>query len=246
MYIRLWLSCCVLLLTACVTEIGGPVDTVKASAANVQLGMEYMQQNNMPQANEKLNKAIDQDPKSASAHNAYAMLQDRLLQKDVAEKHYKIATELDPGNSAAANNYGAFLCRNNREAESEAYFMQALENPLYETPEFAYTNAALCLLQIRENDRARVYLTKALAANNGFPVALITAADLFYEDQNFESTILYMNRYHQVTNPSARSLWLEIRAELELGRIRNAEELASQLQAGFPLSNEYKAWQDLN
>ena len=116
------------ILTACVTVGGEPMDqNEKASAINVQLGLGYMSQNNLGQANIKLLRAIDKDPESASAHNAYAMLQERLLEKGTAQKHYKIATELDPENSEASNNYGAFLCNNGRQAESEKYFLRALK-----------------------------------------------------------------------------------------------------------------------
>jgi type IV pilus assembly protein PilF len=120
-----------------------------------------------------------------------------------------------------------------------------LENPLYSTPEFAYTNAALCLIRIKETDRAKTYLRKALAANSNFPIALITSAGLFFEDQNFKSTKILMQHYHRVTKPTAKSLWLAIRADLDLGDTLNAEDLARRLQANFPLSDEYAAWLDL-
>ena len=128
--------------------------------------MGYLKQNNLEFASQKLDKALRQDPNSAAAHNAYAILQERLQQNDKAEYHYHRATEIDPGNSEAANNYGAFLCRNKREAESEEYFLQALDNPLYKTPEFAYTNAAICLIRIDRRDKAREYLEKALASRS--------------------------------------------------------------------------------
>jgi len=246
MYTRLWLTAPIaLLLSACVTVDPAEENFEAASKINVQLGIGYLQQNNMVLASEKLTKALKQDPKSASAHNAYAMLQDRLLDKEKAEEHFKIATELDPINSQAANNYGAFLCRSNREAESEAYFLQALENPLYSTPEYAYTNAALCLIQIKEFDRAKIYLRKALATNSKFPIALITMAELFFDDQNFKGTRTLMQHYHRVAKPTANSLWLAIRADLDLGDTLNAEDLARRLQAEFPLSDEYAAWLDL-
>jgi len=125
-------------LQACVAVQEGQTQDEKASAVNVQLGIGYMQQNKLDLASEKLTKALRQDPKSAPVHNAYAILQERLKQMDLAEVHYKEATRLDPKNSQAANNYGAFLCRTGREVESEKYFLQALDNPLYSTPEFAY------------------------------------------------------------------------------------------------------------
>ena len=230
------------LLTACVTVGERVPDNIKASAINVQLGMGYMQQNNMELANEKLSKALRQDPDSATAHNAFGLLQERLLQKDKAEYHYERATELDPEDSAAANNYGRFLCRNEREAESEEYFLKALDNPLYKTPEFAYTNAALCLLKIDQRDRAKEYLAKALAARSNFSGALITAAKMNFDDKDYSNAKLYVDRYHRVAQPSSHSLWLAIRTELEMDSDRDVDELAEKLETKFPNSQEYKSW----
>ncbi len=230
------------LLTACVTVGERVPDNIKASAINVQLGMGYMRQNNMEMANEKLLKALRQDPDSAAAHNAFGILQDRLLQKDKAEEHYQRATELDPEDSAAANNYGRFLCRNEREAESVKYFLQALDNPLYRTPEFAYTNAALCLIKIDQRDRAKEYLAKALAVRSNFSGALIALAKMNFDDKDFTNAKLYVDRYHLVAQPTSHSLWLAIRTELEMDGGRDVDELAGQLEAKFPNSQEYKSW----
>jgi type IV pilus assembly protein PilF len=208
----------------------------------VQLGIGYLQQNKLELANEKLLKALAYNPKSASAHNAYAILQDRLLVKDKAAYHYEKATTLDPQDSQAANNYGTFLCRNNQEVKSETYFLRALKNPLYRTPEFAYTNAALCLIKIDIIDRAVGYLSKALAANSNFPIALITMGKIAFDDQNYKNAKLYIDRYHLVAKPGAKSLWLSIRTELELNKNQNVDELSDHLQTNFPDSDEYKSW----
>ncbi len=229
-------------LTACVSVGPQPTQNEKASAVNVQLGIGYLQQNNLELASEKLNKALQQDPKSAPAHNAYAILQERLLQMDKAEFHYRRATELDPRDSQAANNYGAFLCRNGRELESERYFLRALDNPLYKTPEFAYTNAAVCLLKVDRDEQAKEYLRKALAAKSDFAPALLAMGDLLFEEGQHQTAKIYLDRFHRVTRPSARSLWLAIRNELELGGEAEAEKLAQQLETDFPDSDEYRAW----
>lgn len=247
MHIRIGLLILLLpLLVACVT-VGGepPTRNEKASAINVQLGYGYMYQNNLEQANQKLLKALRQNPDSASAHNAYAILQDRLLEKDVAEKHYKIATKLDPNDSEAVNNYGTFLCLNGREAESEKYFLQALKNPLYKTPEYAYTNAARCLLRIDKKAKAKEYLGKALAAKSDFGNALIEMAQLEFDIGNNENAKLYVDRFHLVERPTARSLWLAIRVELGLNGSNNVEELGQQLESQFPNSAELKSWVEL-
>jgi len=218
----------------------------QASAVNVQLGIGYLEQNNLELANEKLSKALRQDPNSASAHNAFAILQDRLLQTEKAEYHYRKATTLDPTNSRAANNFGAFLCRHGRELESEKYFLQALKNPLYSTPEFAYTNAALCLLQVgeqRETEKAKEYLRKAIAARSDFGPALLAMAQLLFDQGQYSVAKPYLDRFHLVARPTARSLWLAIRNTLQIDGRGDVSELAQRLGSEFPNSEEYKAWQ---
>jgi type IV pilus assembly protein PilF len=234
------------LLQACYVPVEpDQTQNEKASAVNVQLGIGYLEQNNLELANEKLDKALRQDPNSASAHNAYAILQDRLLQTEKAEYHYKKATTLDPKNSRAANNYGAFLCRHGRELESEKYFMQALKNPLYSTPEFAYTNAALCLLRVgepSETAKAKEYLNKAIAAKSDFGPALLAMANLLFDQGEYIAAKPYLDRFHLVAKPTASSLWLAIRNTLQIDGQGDVTELAQRLGSEFPNSKEYKSW----
>jgi type IV pilus assembly protein PilF len=216
------------LLQACVTAGPTKSQNEKASAVNVQLGIGYLQQNNLELASEKLDKALRQDPNSAAAHNAYAILQDRLQQAEKAEYHYKRATTLDPRDSQANNNYGAFLCRNNRERESEKYFLRALDNPLYNTPEFAYTNAAICLLKINEREDAMP--------------ALLTMSELMFSEGDHVQAKFYIDRYHLSAPASAKSLWLAIQNTLELDSAGDVDELAQRLESEFPDSREYQDW----
>jgi len=223
-----------------------PARKIKASNINVQLGIGYLQQNNLEVANQKLNRALIQNPKSATAHNAYGILQERLLQYDVAEKHYKIGAELDVANSQANNNYGAFLCKRGRQAESEKYFLIALKQPLYKTPEFAYTNAGVCMEQIQQDDKAEKYLKKALAARSNFSTALINLAKLYFKQGKNTESLLYLKRFNLVKNSTAKSLWLEARNYLELGNINVANKKIDALKQGFPNSTEYKEWELIN
>jgi len=233
------------LLQACVAVDPGQTQDEKASAVNVQLGIGYLQQNNLELASEKLTKALRQNPKSATANNAYAILQERLKQYDLAEYHYEKATSLDKKNSQAANNYGTFLCRHGRELESEKYFLRALDNPLYNTPEYAYTNAAVCLMKVKQNKPAREYLGKALTEKSDFAPALITMSRLSFEEMDYENAKIYLDRYHLVARPSASTLWLDIRTALNLDSDANVDELVQRLATDFPDSEEYKSWQEM-
>ena len=230
------------LLQGCVTVDSKPTDNEAASNVNVELGVGYLRQNNYELANEKLLKALRYNPDNVKANYSYAILQDRLEQKELAEKHYRIANKLHPNNSEEANNYGGFLCRNGREAESEKYFMTAVKNPLYKTPEYALTNAATCLLRIGQNQAAREYLERALVARNNFSPALYNMAELQFEEGKYDQAKIYIDRYHLVAKASARSLWLAIQNTLELDIDGDVTELAQRLETEFPDSPEYKNW----
>ncbi|MBL7002665.1 MAG: type IV pilus biogenesis/stability protein PilW [Gammaproteobacteria bacterium] len=237
-----------LLVAGCASVAVDPGNSknLKASNINVQLGIGYMQQNNLEVANQKLNRALVQNPESAVAHNAFGLLQERLLEFKKAEKYYKKATELDPKNSQANNNYGTFLCRRGRQKESEFYFLQALKQPLYKTPEFALTNAAVCQIQIKEYDKATKYLHKALAVRSNFGSALVNMAEILSIQNKPTESLQYLRRYHLVKNATSKSLWLEIKNYLALDNREIANKKLEQLEKDFPDSKEFKEWKSIN
>jgi type IV pilus assembly protein PilF len=236
-----------LLLSACVIVQEGGTKNEKASKINVQLGIGYYHRGNLESANEKLVKALDQDPKSSQAHHAYAVLQNRFQDKEKTEFHFRKAIEFDSGNSEALSNFGAFLCSDGRYMEAEKMFLQAVENPLYRTPEVAYTSAAVCILKEGDTQRlkAKGYLKKALAIGSHYRPALINMAEIVFAEKDTELTRVYLDRYHLVGDATERSLWLSIQNELALGNTEKAIEYAETLKTNFPHSTEYENWQEL-
>ena len=236
-----------LLLGGCVVVEEGPSDSEKASKINVQLGIGYYNQNNLELANEKLLKALAQDPDSSQAHHAYAVLQNRFLNAEKAEFHFERAIVLNASNSEALNNFGAFLCRDKRFDEARDMFLQAVENPLYKTPEVAYTNAAVCLRQAgREPEEVKQLLTRALGVGSNFAPALKTMADISLAEKEYEKTDLYLKRFHLSNKPTAASLWLAIQNELNANNQDRARQYAERLQQDFPNSTEYQSWLEIS
>ncbi len=229
------------LSTACVT-VGEQTDEEAASNVNTELGWGYLQQGDFETASEKLEKALRYNPKNPKANYLYGALQEQLGQNDLAERYYKTAIRLDPKNSSGAYAYGRFLCRNQREAESEKYFRIAVEDPFYKIPEFTLTTAAICMMQIDENDKAREYLRRALSARSDFGPALFNMAKLNFDGGEFDQARTNVDRFHEVSRPTAQSLWLAIRARLETDSNGDLAELAQQLEQEFPDSGEYQEW----
>lgn len=231
-------------LASCVTVTEGGTDLEKASKINVQLGIGYYNRGNLELANQKLLKAIRQDPESSQAYHAFAVLQNRFLDPVKAEFYFKKSIQLDPKNSEALNNYGAFLCAENRISEAEKMFLQAVNNQSYRSPEIAYTSAAVCLLKegVNNTGKAKSYLKRALAIGNNYRPALINMAEIYFSEKNYELTGLYLDRYNITGQNTARSLWLEIQNELAQDKTSKIPLLSDLLETKFPDSEEFKKW----
>ncbi|HEY9198318.1 MAG TPA: type IV pilus biogenesis/stability protein PilW [Gammaproteobacteria bacterium] len=211
-----------------------------SAEANMELGVLYMREGKKAVALELLQKAIDQDPDLAEAHNAIAVLYENLGETDKADDHFRRAISLDSKNAQAHNNYGSFLCRNQRWDDAQEHFLAAATNPLYETPEVAYTNAGICANTAKETAKAEEYWRKALELNPRFPVALLYMARLSVNQKNYMQSRAYLQRLHELTKPNAESLWLGVQTERALGD-RNAEASYSMLlKNNFPDSPQAK------
>lgn len=209
-----------------------------AAEANVHLGVGYLQQGKYDLALAKLEKALEQDPSLPSAHNVIAVLHERLNQPDLAERHYRRALSLAPDDAGTHNNYGRFLCMQNRLREAEEQFLVALKNPLYQTPEVARTNAGICALRVPDKAKAEEHFRSALKANPHYREALIEMAKLSLEQENYMLARAYLQRYLEVGPKSAESLWLGVRIERKLGNRSAAASYALLLKSNFPDAEE--------
>ncbi len=203
------------------------------AAVNTQLGLGYLQRGLNQEALEKFQKAIRQDSGYAPAHNAIAILYERLGENDKADHHYRRAVSLAPGDSMAQNNYGTFLCRNGRLKEAESHFNKALNDPLYDRPEAAYTNAGICALKEPNPVKAEEYFRQALEKNPRYFPALLEMLKLNYDKGEYLRARAYLQRYEGVARHTPDSLWYGLRVEHELG---DRDAVASY---GLTLKNKY-------
>lgn len=224
------------LLAACIQTQSNPreVSLEDAARANLQLGASYLQRGQLELAREKLEKAVSQDPKLASARTYLAVLYERIGEQESADREYRAALRLAPGDPAVANTYGGYLCRTDRRREGIKYFERAGDNPLYQTPAVAFTNAAVCARAIPDNELAEAYLRRALAADPKYREALLRLAMLGLDTGKPLQARAFLERYHAAGPATADSLVLGIRAETALGDERTAEMYRRRLREEFP------------
>jgi type IV pilus assembly protein PilF len=235
----------IITLTACNQPVGTSNQNIRPSqttnevaAANLDLGIEYMRQGAYENALGKLEKARQADPGYSPTYNVLGLLYQQLGDSNKAEKNFKHALSLNSNDSSTLNNYGSFLCRHNRLEEAEKTYLRAADNPLYESPEIAITNAGLCLYNNKNEIDAEKYFRQALQLNPRMPQALIKMCEMSFNTQDYLSARAYFQRYQEVARHTAKSLWLGIQIEQELGDKDAVSSYALLLKNSFPDSEE--------
>jgi len=212
--------------------------------ANLNLGIAYLRTGEYERAMEKLEKAREADNKYPPIYNAMGVLYQQLGNKVKAESFFLKALKLNGSDPSTLNNYGRFLCGESRFDEAEAAFLKAANNPLYATPEIAFSNAGSCAMDQGKLDTAETYFREALEKNPRVAIALLQMAEISYTTSNYLSARGYLQRYLETSAHTAKSLWLGIQIENELGDKNALSSYKLLLKNKFPDSQEAKLLKD--
>ena len=216
------------------------IDSKKVSIANTDLGVAYLQKGQYKVAMSKLKKAIEYDDDNANAHHYIAELYRRLEQNNLADEHFKIALDLDEGNSSLKNNYDIFLCGTGSYEKGLKYLNKVLLDPLYSDKGQAYENMGLCVGKQGNIRKAEKYYLSALKFNRNSPSALLGLAQILFDKRNVKAASEYLNRHNKVSRPTSQSLWLGILIARKKGMKGQAGSMAIKLKRYFPDSKETK------
>lgn len=235
------------LLSACASQGGGSEGTPQGDTTRAQkiarihteLAGMYYDRAQYGVALQEVAVALKADAGFPQAYNVRALVRVALHEDDKADEDFQHSLRLDSANSETHNNYGWFLCQNGHMKESFKQFQDALNNPLYSTPEVAYANLGLCSRKAGLTKEAESNLQRALVLRPDMPNALYGLADLNYSKGDFAAAKSYFNRFMQVnTEPNAEQLWLAVRIERKM-RDRNSEaSYTLQLRKNYPDSPE--------
>ena len=155
------------------SEIRESQTTNEVALTNLNLGIAYLKEGDYNKALEKIKRSLSADPNYGPTYNVLGLLYQGLGDYNKAEKNFKKAISINNLDSSSLNNYGNFLCTQNRLDEAEKVFLKAAKNPLYESPETALTNAGQCLYQNGQIENSKEYFREALQLNPTITQALI-------------------------------------------------------------------------
>ena len=213
----------------------------EAARYNVELGIAYMQRGELGLAKEKLERALKEDPHSAEAHSALALLYQRLGDLPAADSEFRTAMRLDPHNPEIANNYAVYLCGTQRVDEGVRRLLVVARDPLYRTPEAAYTNAAVCLRGVHRDEDAQRNLQRALTLRPGFAEAVYQLADLQLEHGQLREARARIDEYIDNYIATPDLLWLGVRIARVQGDRLAEQRYAQRLRVDFPDSQQTRA-----
>lgn len=238
------LAACVM-LGGCVTgrrAADGVTPSEAAAGFNLQLGVAYLKEGNLPLAKEKLERALSQDPRDANVHSALALLEDRLGHVAEADKYFRTALRLAPQSPDISNNYAIYLCRTHREAEGVERFLAVANNALYAAPATAFTNAGVCLRGANKLDAAAAAFERALQIQPNYAEAAYQLADLELTRGHPAQSRAVIDRFMgSFVNVTPEMLLLALRAARTQGDRLGEERYARRLRLDFPNSEQTRS-----
>jgi len=225
---------------AVITEMSSPRNRARA---HTDLAAAYYEMGNMSVALDEAHIALAADANYAPAYNVLGLVHMDLKEDAQAQANFERALGISPNDPDANHNYGWFLCQTGRESESMHYFMAAVRNPLYASPQKSYTLAGMCALRSKDEAHAVDYFERALRLEPNYLGAVLPLAQLRYRHGQLQAARTLVSQYNRQVEGTAESLWLALRIERRLGDKAAESALAGQLRRRFSGSPEYQSLQ---
>ena len=234
--------CTVILLTGCVSTSSEVRKTIEdgddAALQYYHLGARYFKNGSFKLAKERLERAIELDPKMANAHYTLALTYEQLGNVRLATEHYNTAVRVAPNNYDARTVYAVFLCRQQRFDEAVRQFERALKIPQNDVRHITLTNAGVCMIARPDFVQAEAYFRDALREKPTHGEALIQLAALKHKTDEHLQARAFLQRYLSGNKATPGTLYLGVLIEKALEDERAATDYMNQLLRDFPSSPE--------
>jgi len=213
----------------------------KESNLYVKLAAEYLRLGSTPVALKNAKKSIYVDASNGEGHLILATIYLRLGEHSRALLHYKVAVQHAPNSVKVNMGYANYLCTIQKNQEALVYYDKAIANPLNASRQYVYSNAGNCLLVNGDNEKASVYLRKALAIDEKFIPALLGMLRVRMNQKNYYSGRAFLSRYLAISKHIPETLISGITIEKSLGKPEKVKKYTEILQTKFADSPQAKS-----
>jgi type IV pilus assembly protein PilF len=205
---------------------------------NMQLAIEYMKLGKLAEARDFIERALRGDGENANVQMTSGLVYERLREVSKAEHGYAAAYRIGRKDPNIVNAYAGFLCRNGKAPQGEKLFVEAANDPTYQTPEIALVNAGVCVRGTGDLVDAERYFNRALSIQPNLPEAMLQLGNIEFDRGDAADAADIVKRYLAVNQPQPEVLWLGFRAERKLGNSTAAAAYARRVQSEFPNSEQ--------
>jgi type IV pilus assembly protein PilF len=239
------------LLSGCITQsfendepiVKNQANRDEMAATRVSLGLGYLRMGDMSQAKLNLEKAKKFSPGLVQVHTAFAHYYETVGEGKLAVESFEQALTIKADSADTLNNYGVFLCRQDKVAAAEVQFLKAIAVPSYLLVSQSYENLSSCYLQIDDFDKSEMYLNKAIFHSPNRAATLLQMVRLQYAMGNYKESKRFLQKFERNTQRfTADSLALAYKLYWKLGQRRTAGNYANMLVKMYPQSWEGKQY----
>ncbi|WP_236559681.1 type IV pilus biogenesis/stability protein PilW [Colwellia sp. 20A7] len=235
-------------LSGCVTQnyenddtpvVQNQANTDDMAATRISLGLGYLKMGNMPQAKQNLEKAKNFAPNMVQVYTAFAHYYETVGEHKLTISSYEKALSIKSDDADTLNNYGVYLCRQDKIEAAEKQFLKAIAVPSYLLVAKSYENLSSCFLKNDDFIKAEMYLNKAILHSPSSSSILFQMIRLQYAMGDYKQAKSFNQRFERVTRRfTSQFLALSYKVHYKLGERGTAKNYGTMLVKMFPQSWE--------
>lgn len=198
-------------LGGCTTQpqglAGSERDTSPADA-HTQLGVAYLERDNLQRAMAALERALTIEPDAPEALQAMAMIYQRQGERQLADETFRRALSANRHFTRGRNNYAAFLYEQGRIREACEQLELASSDSQYPQRAQLFANLGQCQRELGDIGAARQSLARAQSIDARSPRSYFTLAELEYSAGNLDRAQQQIDTFIRLAGPSPDALRL--------------------------------------
>ncbi|MGE4533762.1 type IV pilus biogenesis/stability protein PilW [Halomonas sp.] len=198
-------------LAGCATQpqgIAGGDTEASPADAYTQLGVAYLERDNLRRAMGALDRALEIAPDDPEALQAMAMVYQRQGEGQLADETFRRALAASPDFTRGRNNYAAFLYDQGRVREACEQLERASTDAQYPNRAQLFANLGQCRLELGEVGAARASLQRAQEIDPRTPRSYFTLAELEYAAGNLPRARTQIEAFMRLAGPRPEALRL--------------------------------------
>ena len=221
-----------------------PGDAERRARVRLELASAYFGRGQTATALDEVKLALAAKPDFAAAYNLSGLIYASLADPAQAEQNFRRALQLDARDADAMQNYGWFLCQQQRYGEADAMFSRALAVPQYPDVPRTLLTQGICHARAGRFDAAEASLRRALELEPENPGIAVNLSEVLYRRGDYERARQLIRRVNASADVSnASTLWLAARIEHRLANAQGTQALGKQLRDRFPNAPETGAFE---